>query len=155
MLSSKQHAYLDAMDVDVWQLREVAAPPNEPAIKSAQLKLGPGNGGILLVCATDGESSNRLANDINRTLGRLPVWAWPSADGDTVDLTGAVDDKLFTTVAIFGEELAKVFFDGELPGGLSSANLVLLPSIQDIQNLAEARQTLWATLCRSGMLETA
>ena len=44
-------------------------------------------------------------------------------------------------------------FDGELPAHLNSAKLVLLPSMRDIQRLAEARRTLWATLCRSGMLE--
>ena len=43
-------------------------------------------------------------------------------------------------------------FEGELPAHLNSAKLVLLPSMQDIQNMAESRRTLWATLCRSGML---
>lgn len=160
MLSNRHQAYLDAMDIGVWNLREpevtATVTSNKPAqLKPVQLKLGPGSGGVLLICAADDESASRLANDINRTLGRVPVWAWPYADTGAVDLTQAVDDKLFTTVAIFGEQLARQFFDAELPSCLNSANLVLLPSMQDIQHRAEARRALWVTFCRSGMLEAA
>lgn len=153
MLSSRQQAYLDAMDIGVWNLRKPAAPATAVSNKPAQLKLGPGSGGVLLICAADDESASRLANDINRTLGRVPVWAWPNAETGAVDLSRAVDENLFTTVAIFGEQLAKQFFDAELPACLNSANLVLLPSMQDVQNQAEARRSLWMTFCRSGMLE--
>ncbi len=163
MLSSRQQAYLDAMDIGVWSLRRSAVPANgaskkpvqpEPKqLESVQLKLGPGGGGVLLICAADNESASRLANDINRALGRVPVWAWPCADSGSVELARAIDDKLFTTVAIFGEQLASQFFDAEPPGCMNSANLVILPSLQDIQDQAEARRALWVTFCRSGMLE--
>ena len=154
MHSSLQQAYLEAMDVAVWSLRQPASPETGTVKNNdVQLKLSPGNTGSLLICAADSDSAGRLANDISRTLGRAPVWAWPSDDTGTVDLPGAVDDNLFTKVAIFGEELAMQLFEGELPAHLNSAKLVLLPSMRDIQALAEARRTLWATLCRSGMLE--
>jgi len=153
MHSSLQQAYLEAMDIAVWSLRQPASPETGIAKNHVQLKLGPGKAGSLLICAADTDSAGRLANDISRTLGSSPVWAWPSDDTGTVDLPSAVEDKLFTTVAIFGEELAMQMFEGELPAHLNSAKLVLLPSMQDIQNMAEARRTLWATLCRSGMLE--
>ena len=152
MHSSLQQAYLEAMDIAVWSLRQPASPETGIAKNHVQLKLGPGNAGSLLICAADTDSAARLANDISRTLGSSPVWAWPSDDTGTVDLPSAVEDKLFTTVAIFGEELAMQMFEGELPAHLNSAKLVLLPSMQDIQNMAESRRTLWATLCRSGML---
>ena len=152
MHSSLRQAYLEAMDIAVWSLRQPASPETGIAKNHVQLKLSPGNAGSLLICAADTDSAGRLANDISRTLGSAPVWAWPSDDTGTVDLPGAVEDKLFTTVAIFGEELAMQFFEGELPAHLNSAKLVLLPSMQDIQNMAESRRTLWATLCRSGML---
>lgn len=158
MLSSRQQAYLDAMDVGVWSLRDPGhfetcetENPSQPDL--AQLKLGPGSGGILLICSADNESASRLANDITRILGGAPVWAWPHVDTDAVNLIQAVDENLFTTIAIFGEVLAAQFFNGEQPAYLNSANLVLLPSMQDIQNRAEARRTLWATLCRSGMID--
>lgn len=153
MLSSRQQKYLDAMGIGVWSLRDPIAYEADVETTFSQLKLGPGSGGILLICAVDTDSASRLANDINRVMGSTPVWAWPFTDTGAVSLPQAVEDNLFTTVAIFGKELAAQFFAGELPGHLNSASLVLLPSMQDIQDRAEARRSLWATFCRSGMLE--
>ena len=153
MHSSLQQAYLEAMDITVWSSRQPAPPESGVVTSHISLKLGPGNAGSLLICPADTDSAGRLASDISRTLDRAPVWAWPSDDTGTVDLPRAVDDKLFTTVAIFGEELAMQLFEGELPDHLNSAKLVLLPSLQDILNTSEARRNLWATLCLSGMLE--
>jgi hypothetical protein len=178
MLSSRQQAYLDAMDIGVWVLRDappVALPPKPQLETSVEtppearpetqhvitstanasgLKLGPGGGGILLICSVDTDSATRLANDIGRALGSVPVWAWPHADPDAVKLASAVEENLFTTVAIFGSELARQFFAGDLPGSLQSANLVLLPSMQDLQDQAEARRLLWNVFCRSGMVSS-
>jgi len=153
MPANIQLAYLDAMDIQVWSLREPVMPETETVENLVRLKLGPGSGGILLICAADSDSASRLANDINRVLDGAPVWAWPYHDDSAVDLTRAVQENLFTTVAFFGQELALQFFGGELPVHLNSAKLVLLPSMQDIQNQAEARRMLWATFCSSGMLE--
>jgi hypothetical protein len=167
MISNRQQAYLDAMDIGVWTLREevcpsvssspvssqpTSSPETSSADKMPGLKLGPGSGGILLICAADTDSASRLANDISRALGNVPVWAWPDADSTTVELTNAVEDKLFTTVAIFGNELAAKFFDGELPASLNSAKVVLLPTMHDLQSGAEARQALWTIFCRAGMV---
>jgi hypothetical protein len=151
MPANRQQAYLDAMDITVWSLREPVMPEAGVVENHARLKLGPGSGGILLICSADSDSAGRLASDINRVLGGAPVWAWPYLDDGAVDLTRAVGDNLFTTVAFFGQELASQFFDGELPPHLNSAKLVLLPSMQDIQNQAEARRVLWATFCQSGL----
>ena len=153
MLSSRQQAYLEAMDIAVWNLREPEPVETGAARGHAQLKLGPGRGGILLVCAADSESAGRLANDINRTLGGTPVWAWPLAGEDVVGLDSAVEENLFTTVAFFGRELAMQFFTGEPPAHVKSAKLVVLPSMQEIQHSAGARRTLWASFCRSGMID--
>jgi DNA polymerase III psi subunit len=154
MISNRQLAYLDAMDIGVWSLREPATTAASAPVTTVGLKLGPGSGGVLLICAADTDSATRLANDISRALGSLPVWAWPHADTRAVKLTGVVEENLFTTVAIFGNQLATQFFDGELPASLNSAKLVLLPAMQDLQNRPEARRALWATLCRSGMVST-
>jgi len=150
MLSSRQRAYLQAMDIPVWSLR--FATPSEPAA-GALLKLGPGSGGVLLVCGADHESAGRLANDIVRPLSGSPVWAWPLDDEEAVALDSAVEEHLFTTVAVFGEELARRFFAGEAPALIGSAQLVILPAMQDIQNSAEARRALWAGFCKSGMID--
>ena len=158
VISSRQQAYLDAMDIGVWSLRETvapsvsSAPPTPSADTSLTLKLGPGSGGILLICATDTDSATRLSNDISRVLGNVPVWAWPDAGADTMELTKAVEDKLFTTVAIFGNKLAAQFFDEDLPASLKSAKVVLLPAMCDLESGAQARQALWTSLCRAGMV---
>jgi len=171
MISERQQAYLDAIGIEVWSLRNAPPPaplantsnhvaadiapdiaPNIAPVIAPGLKLGSGSGGVLLVCAADVDSASRLANDISRALGSVPVWAWPDEEADAVKLPTAVEDNLFTTVAIFGNELAGQFFADELPASLNSANVVLLPSMQDIQSSADARKSLWATFCRSGMV---
>jgi DNA polymerase III psi subunit len=151
-ITTRQQAYLDAMDIGLWRLRESACVVTPDTDGVPRLKLSPGRGGILLICDEDSDSASRLANDINRVLGSVPVWAWPHADEDGVELVNAVEENLFTTVGVFGDEVAGQFFDGDLPDSLQSANLVLLPSMQDIQHRAEARRQLWATFCRSGMV---
>jgi len=189
-VSKRQKAYLDAMGIGVWSLREqpqavvdkvdelpvdadidartevvadvptdkpeqtpdvsaVETPPDTPG-----LKLGPGGGGVLLVCAEDVDSASKLANDIGRALGEVPVWAWPDTRQGAVQLTDAVAEHLFTTVAIFGDELVQRFFEDELPANVHGANLVQLPAMRDIADQAGARRTLWAALCRTGMVSS-
>jgi DNA polymerase III psi subunit len=179
MTDQRQQAYLDAMGIETWCLRnppEVTAPvaeipvtgsmvadngPVEAATVTAEpaplaaapgLKLGPGRGGVLLVCAEDTESASRLANDINRTIGRTPVWGWPHTGEQTVGLADAVEENLFTTVGIFGEQLGGQFFADGVPQNLKSANLVILPSMRDLEANAQARKALWSALCRFAMV---
>jgi len=160
MPDSTAQAYLEAMDIGVWKLRVPAAPEISCEVSgeesgeesAAKLKLGPGNSGVLLICAADSDSAGRLANDINRVLGCTPVWAWPDEDQTAINLNQAVDDNLFTTVAVLGNELAGQLFNGELPAHLNSAKLVVLPSMQDIATRAESRRDLWSVFCSTGML---
>ena len=154
MTDNRQHAYLDAMGIEVWSLRQADSAVTQEACSSPLIKLGPGDGGVLLVCSNDADSASRLANDIGRALGIVPVWAWPQAEGDGVQLEVAVDEHLFTTVAIFGEQLASKFFSEQLPANLNAANLVLLPSMKDVEASASARKTLWTRFCQSGMVVT-
>jgi len=145
-------AYLDAMGITVWAQRAtetVAAAVNDHDLT---LKLGPGSGGILLVCAADTEPASKLANDIVRALGCVPVWSWPGNGEGAVKPAAAVAENLFTTVAVFGTELAEQFFSSSVPKSLHAANLVVLPSMPDLEAHAEARRTLWTDLCRSGMV---
>lgn len=155
MISNRQQAYLDAMGIEVWSLRDAPPPPTVTQSSNHTapgLKLGSGSGGILLICAADVDSASRLANDIIRTLGSIPVWAWPDDADDATKLPTAIEDNLYTTVAVFGSALAAQFFGEEIPASLNSANLVLLPSMEDIQSSAEARKSLWGAICRSGMV---
>ena len=153
MINSRQQAYLEALDIGVWRLRGTPSISTPDLDAGTGLKLGPGGGGILLVCAADTHSASRLANDIARALGSVPVWAWPDSDVGAIKLSDAVEENLFTTVAIFGDELAQDLNGNELPVSLGSAKLVVLPAMEDIQCRAEARQALWTTFCHSGMVK--
>ena len=124
-------------------MRQADIAVTHEACPAPLIKLGPGDAGVLLVCSNDADSASRLANDIGRALGAMPVWAWPQADADGVQLEAAVDEHLFTTVAVFGEELASEFFGEQLPANLNAANLVLLPSMKDVEASASARKMLW------------
>lgn len=152
--TSSQQAYLDAMGIEVWRLRDIDSATGPEPVCAPLLKLAPGSGGILLVCSEDTDSATRLANDINRTLGNVPVWAWPHADAGGVELADAVEENLFTTVAIFGRKLATQLCGAELPVNLNSAKVVLLPGMRDVLGQAETRRSLWSILCRSGMVGT-
>lgn len=150
---TRQRAYLDAMGIPVWLPRETTSTIETPAADFAlSLKLGPGSGGVLLICATATDSASKLAADISRLLGSVPVWSWPDNGADAVKPAVAVDENLFTTIAVFGTELAEQFFGSKLPANLNSASLILLPSMRDLEAHAQARRTLWADLCRSGMV---
>jgi DNA polymerase III psi subunit len=151
-ITTRQQAYLDAMDIGLWRLRESACVVTPDTDGVPRLKLSPGSGGILLICDEDTDSASRLANDINRALGSVPVWAWPHTDAGGVDLISAIEENLFTTVAIFGTDLAAQFFGREIPVSLNSAKMVLLPAMPDIFGTAETRRVLWDTFCRSGMV---
>jgi hypothetical protein len=152
MLSSRHQAYLEAMDIGVWRLRDACPATEVNTEHPPGLKLGPGGGGVLLVCASDTDSATRLANDIGRALGRDPVWAWPAVDENAIEIGIAVEENLFTSVAIFGRDLATRFFGHELPDSMCSAKLLLLPAMQEIRNRAEARNTLWSAFCRAGLV---
>lgn len=153
MINSRQRSYLDAMDIAVWRLRESPLGSSADAGVETGLRLGPGDGGKLLICAIDTDSASRLANDISRALGSVPVWAWPDPGVDAVSLADAVEKNLFTTVAIFGDDLARQIHSGDLPDSLRSAKLVVLPAMEDIQSSPQARQLLWSTFCSSGMVK--
>ncbi len=152
MISSKQQAYLAAMDIGVWQLRDAAIIAKPAVREPVRLKMGAGSGGVLLVSSADVDSASLLANDIGRSLGCVPVWAWPDTDKATVLLSDAIEENLFTAVGVLGRDLAASLFGGELPSGFKSARLVVLPSMSDIETSADARRTLWTELCQAGMV---
>lgn len=147
VVDARQQAYLEAMGVSIWALRTA-----KPADHGVGLKLGPGRGSVLLICENDIDSASKLATDIGRAMGRVPVWAWPADNADSVVLKEVVNDHLFTTVAVFGKTLAKQFFGQKLPATLNSASLVVLPAMPELERHADARRLLWSVLCQSGMV---
>lgn len=152
MIEDRQQAYLEAMGIPIWSARQTSHPQAAVIDHAPGLKLGPGRGGILLICGADTEPASKLSNDISRSLADVPVWAWPDGNVDSVKPGDAVDENLFTTVAVFGGDLAKQFFGREFPDSLNSASLVLLPAMHDLETRADARRELWMILCRYGMV---
>ncbi len=180
MIAKRQHAYLEAMNIPVWVARhqpEVmltpvaeqlvaekvtpqiasqatpqAAPQTAPQATPQGLKLGPGSDGILLVCARDSDSASKLANDIARVLPKTPVWGWPDSGDSAIAPFEAVNENLFTCVAVFGEALGQLLFGKQVPAALGSATVVILPAMSELQSSADARRKLWSELCRSGMI---
>jgi len=154
MIDGRRQGYLDAMGIQVWSLRDQAITEvvnQQPSFPG--LKLGPGTGGILLVCAADLDAASKLANDINRALGCVPVWAWPDTGSVAgVNLADAVEQHLFITVAIFGKALAAQIFGNTIPHDLHSSKVVVLPDMQDLESQAGARCSLWKVFCESGMV---
>jgi DNA polymerase III psi subunit len=128
------------------------APAVEVPQAAVGVKLGPGRDGILLVCASADEPASRLANDIARALGAVPVWAWPEADDEALSIESAVEENLFTEIAVFGDDLAAALFSGEVPDKVGSASVVQLPSMTAVRGQATSRRALWNALCRAGMV---
>lgn len=152
MSDQQKRAYLEAMGIDVWRMRQQPVVETEEFHGDPGIRLGPGNGSTLLICADNTDSSSKLANDIVRALGNMPVWAWPQDDGPSTGLASTVDEHLFTVVAVFGDELAGHFFGGDVPGNIKAAKLVVLPSMQAISSESDSRKQLWHILCRAGMV---
>lgn len=156
MLDRRQQAYLDAMGITMWVLRDQGEPERAFPTAASLLKLGPGDGGTLMVCATDAEAAGSLASDISRALSGVPVWAWPvEAEDGLVTLEQAVSERLFTNVAVFGAELAATLFPEGVPGSVQTASLVQLPSIPVLEQDGQARRGLWLELCRCGIMGAA
>jgi hypothetical protein len=142
------------MGIGAWRLRETGLVDVFDREKAPGLRLCTGSGGVLLVCNADTDSASRLANDINRTLGNVPVWAWPATDAGAVKIDDAIEEHLFTSVVFFGRDLAELFIGPHFPSHLNSAKFVLLPSMQELHGQSEARQLLWRTFCRSGLVNS-
>ncbi len=142
-----QRAYLEAMEIPVWVRKELAG--QVPDFVSPALRLGPGSGHVLLICAAVDEPASRIAADIARSLKSEPVWAWPVPDEGTGNIIATVQEHLFTTVILFGEPLAKQVFNGAAPEALGSARLLVAPCLEEVAVSPAARQTLWKLICKA------
>lgn len=144
MIESRRRAYLEAMGIDVWLARP-------PAPEWDRLLIGPGQGSTLMVCREPGESAGKLARDVARAIGQDPVWAWPDPESaaSSPKLRDAVENRLFTRVIVFGDDLAGQLFKGEPPGVLVSAAVVTAPGLEELAVRGTAKQTFWSQLLDS------
>jgi len=144
-MTSRHTAYLEAMGIPVWVRKEFAAQAGRDEL--AGLRLGPGSGQFLLLCANAGETAGHLASDIARVFSAEPVWAWPAIDEPGQTAETAVDEHLFTTLVIFGAEAAGQVFGEDVPGVIGPARVLEAPAMKELANDPAARSRLWDTMC--------
>lgn len=149
-----REAYLDAMGITVWTRREppqiAPAPAETPAktsrakaTKALGLSLGPGQGSCLFLCGSEDETATPLAADLARIVSGAPVWAKTALGGDGVALEAAVEERLFTSVVIFGQAQALLALGGAAPERCGAARVVVVPELKRLATDPEARKSCW------------
>lgn len=147
MIAARKQAYLDALAIPVWVRKDL--PDRVPQFRPAGLAVGPGTGQVLMICARVEQPSAQIASDIARSLKYEPVWAWLSAQEPAVAMADAVVERLFTTIIIFGKDVASALFDGQPPTTVHSARLLVVPATEELQASPSQRKVLWRLLCNS------
>ncbi|MDX1459835.1 MAG: DNA polymerase III subunit psi [Xanthomonadales bacterium] len=148
MSQARRRAYLAAMDIPVWVLRG-----SEPVSESppSGVRVGPGNGSVLLLCADPEEASLPIAADIARALAGEPVWAWPEEGDEGEPLEAAVAERMLTHVVIMGSELETRLLGGPVSGVIGSAGVLRAPGMRELISSPSQRKSLWDQLCRHGL----
>ncbi|KAA9130793.1 hypothetical protein F3N42_10490 [Marinihelvus fidelis] len=130
-----------------------APPAAEPASRAPRaVRLGPGEGPALLLCAGPGEASGALANDVCRALGGQPAWAWPDSGEQGMPVAEAAEERMFTAIVIFGAGLARTLFGGKPPVSCGAARVVIAPSMAELKSGPDARRACWKALLESGVV---
>lgn len=131
-----------------------AVAPASPRVerKPRALRLGPGEGPGLFLCAGPGEASGPLAGDLGRTLGGQPAWAWPDAGSAARPVETVSEERMFTAIVVFGAGLARAVFGGQPPVTCGAARVLIAPSMAELKSSAKARQACWKVLRESGVI---
>jgi len=153
---ARRRAYLEALGLPVWVLRDGGAGEAPATAAGARLRICPGSGGTLLVCGSAAETASTLAADIVRAIGGDPAWAWPEREEGVGDsLAEAVSERLLTAIVVFGVTLADEVFGGDAPAAVGSARVVVAPRMAALGAEPGARRTLWRQLVEAGAARTA
>lgn len=149
-MDARRLAYLEAMEIPVWVSR--GAADDAPEVAALSLHLGPGSSGLLLVCASQEIPASALAHDIVRILPETPVWAWPSADVGGAELPRAVEERLFTSILVFGGALAEQVCGHAAPERIGPARLMVTDDFRTLAERPESRRSLWQMLCSRSLV---
>lgn len=155
MMDARKLAYLDAMGIDVWLPPRGPVSPQDVADTAPLITVEDGDGSILCIAGTREEAKLKLAADISRAMTSPPVWAWPvpesGAPGGSITIDGAVADRLFTRVLVFGSALAEELFESGAPGIIGAARVHVVPGLQSLGGDRQAKRTLWQMMCEQGI----
>lgn len=163
MIDAVRQQYLEAMGITAW-VRRGQRPPGSDATPAeavttavgaavdSSVRVGPGEGPGLCVCAGADEASDPLASDIARAMGAPPAWAWPDTGPDAGTLEDVAGERLFTGLVVFGAGLARMLFDGDPPVSCGPARVVVVPSLGEMETSGDARRACWRALREAGLV---
>ncbi|HKJ18027.1 MAG TPA: hypothetical protein VJ984_11800 [Xanthomonadales bacterium] len=153
-MDSNSLEYLEAMGIDVYQLRTQGS--EDAAAEIHQLiALGEGDGDILCIVESRDQSQLGLAAGIAGAMRSSPVWAWPVSDEtDSAcgqSLSDTVAEKLTTRVLIFGEVLANQILGTGAPTVISAARVHVVPGLEQVGQDQKAKRALWKLMLDNGI----
>lgn len=151
-MNQAQLRYLEAMEIEVWVAR---GAPVDGQAATPLFRLGPGSSAQLFICRDNEFSSGRLAADIMRSLAEQAVWAWPASDAEGVPAADLIDDRLITSVVVFGEDLAVQLFGRPVPETLGTARLIVVADPDSLARESSERRELWQTFLDHGLAGSA
>jgi DNA polymerase III psi subunit len=151
-MTARHAAYLEALGIQAWVRKGLVA--RSGADVPAGLRLGPGAGRLLLLCADAEQTAGRLAADVARALPDEPVWAWPAPEGPGASVAEAVDEHMFTTLLVLGPDTARRVFGKNVPGWVGSARVLVAPGMAALATDPQARRSLWRTICAKRLVCT-
>jgi hypothetical protein len=140
-------------------MAEVPAPPVQaPADRvetgrRARVRLGPGTGSCLFLCGPADDEAAPLASDLARVPADAPVWA-KLTDGDEGSLLeGAIAERLFTQVVVFGEAAARLVFGDDIPEACGPARVTVVDDLSRLGRDAGARKACWVAMKTAGVAQ--
>lgn len=162
MTEARRRQYLEALGIPVWVMRGSPAPgaaapepasaiPATAAESPCRLHIGPGDGAVLLVCATAAHGASVLASDLARALAVAPVLAWPTQTAGAPAIPAAVAERLLTAAVVCGPGLARSVFGGAAPETLGAACVLVLPALEEMESDPAARRSAWQSLVAAGL----
>lgn len=146
-MSDTRLQYLEALEIPVWVGRRDAA---EADLCDA-VQLGPGTSARMFVCADRAFSSGALAADLMRTLPEPAVWAWPADSNEGLPISEVIDERLLTSITVFGDRLGRQLFGATIPATLGTARVVLAPEPEALTASGGARREMWRSLVSHGI----
>lgn len=119
--------------------------------KALGLSIGPGQGSCLFLCGSEDDTTTKLASDLARLPGGAPVWAQTALSGEGVALDAAVEERLFTSVVIFGQAQALLALGGAAPEQCGAARIVVVPELKRLAADPAARKSCWQAFKSLGL----
>ncbi len=128
--SSEPAASAPDRDTAVKPAPRVQAPADRAETgRRARVRLGPGTGSCLFLCGPADDEAAPLASDLARVPADAPVWAKLTDGDEGALLEGAIAERLFTQVVVFGEAAARLVFGDDIPDACGPARVTVVDDL--------------------------